>query len=125
MKPLKFKGYPPEKSLCVLTHLAVYLKLTKPLRKTSKLFISHIKPHQAVAKDTISRWCKNALSKSGININVFQTHSCRAAASSKAKMSGIKLTTVIDGAGWNNERTFALYYEKPILENKDLESIVQ
>ena len=106
-----------------MTHLAVYLKLTKPLRKTSKLLISHIKPHKRVAKDTISRWCKSTLSKSGININVFQTHSCRA--SSKAKMSGIKLTTIIDGAGWNNERTFALYYEKPILEDKDLESIVQ
>ena len=61
MLPLKFKGYPTESKLCVVTHLSIYLKKTKSLRKSSKLFVSYIKPHKAIIKETLARWCKNLL----------------------------------------------------------------
>lgn len=60
--------YPHEPKLCVINHLTYYLQKTKHLRsETTKLFISFIKPHKAVSKDTISRWCKTTLQNSGIN----------------------------------------------------------
>ena len=115
MRPLKFEAYHTDKKLCVLVHLQEYLKRTSNLAPNeSNLFISFIKPHKAVSKDTIARWCKTVLPLSGIDINKYTTHSSRAAASSKAKAIGIPVSKIIGNAGWKNERTFAAFYDKVI-----------
>ena len=111
---LKFKYYLVEPKLCVLTHLNIYLKKTKSLRGSSKLFVSYIKPHKAVSKDTLARWCKSLLAESGIDTNKYSTHSCRSAASSKAKRCGAPLATILDSAGLASERTFAAFYDKKL-----------
>ena len=75
--------------------------------KTSKLFVSYTKPHNAITKETLARWRKNLLSKCGVYMSKYSTHSCRPAASSKANSSGIPLKTILDSAGRASEKTFA------------------
>ena len=117
MKPLKFISYEMEPCLCVISHLKEYLKRTRELAPNEpKLFISFIKPHKAVSKDTIARWCKVTLSQCGIDVTKYTTHSSRAAATSKAKVRGVSVKRIIDSAGWKNERMFATCYERTIEE---------
>ena len=124
MKPLKFKAY-VDKKLCVLAHLTEYISRTEKLvRNEPNLFISYIKPHKAVTKDTIARWCKCTLALSGIDISKYSTHSSRSAASSKAKEKGIAVNQIIDSAGWSNEQTFAKFYERPIESDNILNEMI-
>ena len=65
--PLSFKTYPKNTKLCVVAHFKIYIELTEELtqdtRSSDKLFISYTKPHQAISKDTISRWCKTVMER--------------------------------------------------------------
>ncbi len=63
----------------------VYIERAKPLRSSSKLFVSTVKPHGPVSKDTISRWVKASLRIAGIDTSVFKPHSTKAAATSAAQ----------------------------------------
>ena len=112
MAPLCFQIYNKELKLCVVTHLAEYLKRTKSYGDTDKLFLTCIKPYRAASKDTISRWCKSIIKESGISIHSYTSHSSRAAASLYAKTRGALLSTVIQSTGWKSERTYARLYEK-------------
>ena len=117
MSPLKFKCYPTEPKLCMVTHISIYLTKTKCLIESSKLFVSYIKCHRAITKETLARWCKNVISKCGVDMSKYSTHSCRSAASSsKANSSCVPLKTILDSAGWASEKTFARHYNKPIDE---------
>ena len=88
---LSFKTYPRDTKLCAVAHLKRYIELTQDLRSSDKLFISCTKHHQAISRDTISRWCKTVTELSGIDIQKYSTHSTRSAASSKAKSMGMLL----------------------------------
>lgn len=48
------KAYRQDCRICVFTCLKIYLKRTKRLRSTTKLFISTHSPHAAVTKETVS-----------------------------------------------------------------------
>ena len=52
MFPLEFKRYNANPKLCVVTHLLSYLEQTAALRTDTSLFISFIKPHKPISKDT-------------------------------------------------------------------------
>lgn len=114
MKPLEFKVYTEEPKLCVIDNLSCYLAKTRHLRTSPPLFISYQKPHKAVSKDTIARWCRNIMEKSGIDIKKYTTHSCRSAASSMANTRNVELKKIMDACGWSAERSFALHYDKTI-----------
>ena len=86
-----FHSFPHDKDLCPVTCLELYLERSKAWRATNKktqLLLSFIKPHNPVSKSTITRWVKEVLTLSGIDTNVYQTHSIRAASSSKAGLHG-------------------------------------
>jgi hypothetical protein len=52
--------------------LKEYLKQTAALRKDcKKLFISYVKHHGQVSRDTISRWLKIVMTRGGIDVNFF------------------------------------------------------
>ena len=119
MKPLEFHQYPLEPKLCVPSNLKSYLEKTIELRSNYSLFISYIKPHKSVSKDTISRWCKDILKLSGIDVNKYSSHSCRSAVSSYLK-DRVKISNLLDAAGWSNEQTFARFYRKEIEQYVDL-----
>jgi len=52
---VELQAYPADRRLCVVTVLKAYLERTKGLRgNEKKLFISFVKPHESVSKDTIA-----------------------------------------------------------------------
>ena len=107
------KAYGKDGNLCVVKTLSEYIERTRHLRNSNKLLISTMKPHSAVSKSTVSRWVKLVLQKAGIDPS-FGPHSTRAASTSKAKLGGIPLETIMRTAGWSSASVFARFYEKPI-----------
>ena len=61
--------------------------------KHDKVFISNVKPHKPVSKDTVARWLKNVLAQADIDVAVFKPHSTRAASASHLKARGNPLKT--------------------------------
>ncbi|MCG7878554.1 MAG: tyrosine-type recombinase/integrase [Candidatus Thiodiazotropha taylori] len=111
----ELKAYPIDRRLCVIFTLKEYLKRTQSLRQSETcLFISYIKPHKEVSRDTVSRWLRTVMSKSGIDCDKFKTHSIRSAATSKAKVSFVPIDKIMKVAGWSSTKTFGTYYNKPI-----------
>ena len=105
------KAYPTDKTLCVVSHMKEYLRRTKPLRGDStKLFISFMKPHKHISRETLSRWIKTVMEAAGKETSIFHTHSTRTAATSKAKAACVTIQEILDTAGYNkptsNELTF-------------------
>jgi len=92
-----------------LTHL--FRKL--PQQKGRKRFL---------VKDTISNIVKHVLREAGIDVNFFNTASCRGAASTKAYRMGISLARVLQQGRWSSEQVFRQHYlrmdARPILERK-------
>lgn len=116
LKPLEFKPYVVDKSICVVECLTEYLKRTKALRdKATQLFIAFQKPHKPVSVATISRWLKTVLKLSGIDCSIFSGHSTRSASSSAAFAAGCPIDIIMTKAGWSSAETFAAHYQKPIL----------
>ena len=105
--------------LCILNTLTVYLERTAVLRNSSKLFISLVKPHNAVIKDTICRWLKSAMQLAGIDIDIFKPHSTRAAATSAAHRQGVPMADILSTADWANQAVFARFYNKPLQHRSD------
>ena len=115
-KPIELLAFEPDHRLCVIWHLKEYLHRTKELRNgEQRLFLSFQRPHKAVSKETIARWTKTVLSLSGIDVKVFTSHSTRAASTSAVNNKGTQLQVILDSAGWSSCKTFAVFYNKPIL----------
>ena len=57
--------------------------------------LSHLKPHKEIQKSTLAGWVKIVLRKAVIDTSQFKAHSCRSAATSKAKAMGISLEGVL------------------------------
>lgn len=101
-KPLKvvLSEYEPEASLCVHKTLLRYLDMTSTLRgQCTKLFVSFVKPHGPVSKDTLARWIKTVMATSGINVRNFSAHSTRAASTSAALASKVPVNDIMRAAG--------------------------
>ena len=71
-----------------------------------------MKPHRAVTKDTIARWIKTVMARSGINVRKYGAHTIRAAATSKAGSQGVPIQDILKTAGWSNAGTFQKFYHK-------------
>ena len=120
-----FKEYSLDERLCVYRTLSEYLSKTGSLRGDEKrLFISFIKPHKVVVSTTISRWIKTVMRLSGINVDLYKSHSTRGASTSKANFSGVPLAEIMKVAGWSSAQTFAEYYNKPMEKDSSFESAV-
>ena len=109
---LNLISYPHNIKLCIVSVLREYLVRTRSCRSSSKLFISFVKPHKPVSKDTVARWIKCTMQKSGIDISVFKPHSTRSASTSKAAAKQIPLRTIMNTAGWSRQSTFTKFYKK-------------
>ena len=104
-----------DRRICPLTALQEYLDRTQGLRNGEQcLFISYVKPHRAVSRDTISRWAKSVLESSGIDSHKFSAHSTRAAAASRAKQKDVPLDVILAHVGWRSAETFRKFYDKPV-----------
>ena len=101
--------------MCVT--LTEYLARTKPLRgDVEQLLISYVKPYKSVCTSTISRWIKDVMRLSGIDTDIFKSHSVRAATTctSKAKQSLVPIDLILKTAGWSSQSTFAKFYDRAI-----------
>ncbi|KAJ8034648.1 hypothetical protein HOLleu_21575 [Holothuria leucospilota] len=78
---LSFSKYAKDELVCAYSAIDTYLEMTRPLRTDNKFFISYLKPHKAVTKETISRWIKLVLGASGLNTDIFQALTRTASAS--------------------------------------------
>ena len=117
MSEMSIPEYSQDNRLCPIVTLKCYMERTKNIRgKTTKLFISCIKPHGPITKSTLSRWIKDTMSLAGINVNIFTPHSTRTASTSKAK---VPLATILKTAGWAKDCTFRKYYKKPVCSDTD------
>lgn len=120
VKHVVFRAFPPDRRLCVFTVLKEYLNRTRSLRKncnSERLLVSYVKPYASVTRDTVSRWIKQVLFRSGINTDIFKAHSVRAAATSKANMNSVPIGDILRKAGWSSEKTFAKFYNKEIVQD--------
>jgi hypothetical protein len=77
----------------------------------NKLFVTTQKPFKTVTRDTICRWTRNILQKSGIDLNIFKAHSTRAAST----INRVPLSTILRTAGWQKDCTFRKFYNKPVV----------
>lgn len=114
--------YPRNKNICVASALEMYVERTRELRgECPYLFISFKKPYKAVSTQSLSRWVKSALTKSGVNTEIFSAYSTRHASTSAAKRSGVNIDTIKKTAGWTKaSETFAKVYNLSIIEEKEM-----
>ena len=116
-EPATILAFPNNAKLCLIKHLERYLELTKDLRQGDKLFISFIKPHSPISRETFSRWVKLVLEGAGIDTEKFGSHSTRAASTSAAANHGASLVSIMKAAGWSNQKTFSKFYNKTSASN--------
>ena len=114
----EFRGYPPNRRLCVVTVLKEYLERTLTVRKTCKqLFLTHIAPHTGASSDTVKRWVRECLTLAGIDVDIFKAHSVRGASTSFASRMNISMDLIMRTAGWQAECTFTKFYKLPVKKN--------
>lgn len=104
--------------ICPAKCLEAYISKTKTLRKDIKnLFISLRRPYVAVTSQTLSRWIKDTLRSSGVDVEQFGAHSARHAATSAARRTGVSIDTIKRTAGWTgSSNTFFKFYNRPLCD---------
>ena len=111
-----------------MTALKEHLTRTKFARKTHscrQLLLSYVKPYGPVTRDTITRWVKFVSQSSGIDVNIFTSHSTRSASTSKAKLRDVPLTHNLHMAEWKSESNFGNIYDKKIVEDTFVNNVLQ
>lgn len=118
--------YSENKNLCVSETLLQYLNQTSTLRGDCKaLFITCKKPHRPASSQTIGRWIKKILEKSGLDTSQFKPQSTRHASTSKAARAGLSFDSIRLAAGWSkNSKAFATFYNRPIVDNQEFAKTV-
>ena len=69
-------------------------------------------------------WIKDILKASGVNTGIYGAGSTRSASTSKAQCNGAPVDIIMSAAGWTRQSTFARYYNKIILPDKDMADYV-
>ena len=75
-----------------MSALDEYLKYKKIWRTNGdklQLLLNYIKPHVKVNSSKSSRWIREILEETGVNVDVFKGHPTYSASTSKACLSGI------------------------------------
>ena len=99
-KPLILRAF-TSKDLYSVTTLITYIENRLPVSGYPGLFITTVKPHKKVSKDSISRWINlteakfmKLMSEAGINSGLFTSHSCRSTSTSNAFEANVDLQKV-------------------------------
>lgn len=106
-------------SICPATVLSDYISITKNIRSehTGLLLLTYRRPHKVATTQTISRWIKQVLSESGVDISVFSSHSTRHASTSAASLAGVNIETIRKTAGWtSSSNSFARFYNRTVID---------
>ena len=111
-----FPKYEEDRCLCPVEALKAYEERTLPFRNNlgeNRVFRSFIGKHGPVTSSTIARWIKSCLQKAGVDTSKFKAHSTRAAAATKAAMSGLTVDEIMKAADWSSEGVFQKFYYRP------------
>lgn len=120
---LPFFNEKPE--ICAASVLISYMNRTKDIRRTNSLFISFRRPYKAATAQTLSRWIKGTLEKSGLDTSIFTAHTTRHAATSAAFRKGLNLDVIRNTAGWTeNSNIFARFYNRPLATKDSFASTI-
>ena len=106
--------------ICPAKTLDDYLEVTSALRPegTDSLLLTVKRPHKKASSQTISRWIKQTLAESGVDVTVFSAHSTRHASTSAAASAGVCIDTIRKTAGWSSSsQTFARFYNRPLIDD--------
>lgn len=109
-------------SICPALALKDYILVTQNKRTGCQgpLFLTYKSPHRAATSQTISRWIKQVLCASGVDVSVFSAHSTRHASTSAASTAGVSIDLIRKTAGWTpTSKTFARYYNRPLHSEND------
>ena len=85
--------------------------VNKGLGKPSQLFLSH-KTGRPVTRATISRWIREVLGLSGIDISTYGPGSTRGASASAAARQGANASQIMAAGSWTNLGTFKKFYNR-------------
>ncbi|XP_043480226.1 uncharacterized protein LOC122509950 [Leptopilina heterotoma] len=116
---LRFPYLHEQPNLCVATLIKIYLEKTKTIRETGvdSLLFTFKKPHHPATAQTASRWLKEVMSKSGIDVTAFAGYSSKHAAVSAAKRKGLDIESIRLAAGWSKtSNVFGKFYNRPLRE---------
>ena len=88
LPPVELKTF-KDSELCIVAHLKQYIKMTASFRNagTNQLLLSFVQPLKPISTSTLSRWYVTVMKESGVNVNIFGSHSTRSASTSKRKIS--------------------------------------
>lgn len=106
--------------LYVATILCQYIELSARIRAENQdiLLLTHKKIRRAATTQSISRWIKSVMAESGIEIEMFGSHSTKHAATSAAFRRGTDIDAIRKTAGWTaKSNVFARFYNRPVIEN--------
>lgn len=127
-QPILFLPYFLDKpSICPATTLKDYLQVTNEIRPENvpNLFLTFKRPYRGATAQSISRWIKQVLCASGVDVTTFSAHSTRHAATSSAHRAGLSIDAIRKAAGWTAaSQTFAKYYCRAIREENSFASSV-
>ena len=125
------KGKPAKKVLCVewdapeldvCKYVEVYLRKTFKYRlkavrlggkKPTQFFLSH-RNGKPVKRASISRWIREVLVLSGIDVTTFKAGSTRSASSSAAARCGASPQQIMKLGDWSNLGTYHRFYNKEL-----------
>ena len=114
--PIVIPAFTEDPRIDPVYFLNCYVRRTEKLRVgTEQLFISIVKPHNAVSVQTISRWLVNVLNLCGISFA--SGHSTRSTGASTAAQAGVNVDTILAAADWSGPSTFKRFYYKPVIDN--------
>lgn len=106
-------------NLCALHTLLRYIKVTKSLRLSEKVFVSYV-TYKPVTTSTIARWLRLVLHSSGIDTDMFKAHSYRGASASAAFSKGCSLKCILDTADWASDKKFKKFYWRQSVSDPQL-----
>lgn len=115
---IKLNFFKKNPKLCVASTLLEYLKRTADYRENQGddfLFLTVKPPHKTATTQTLSRWLKSILKDSGVDTNIFKSHSTRHASTSAASRAGVSVDQIMKTAGWTKKSScFAKFYCRPL-----------
>ena len=99
-----------DRVLCPVRALKWYLARTKPVRKSSQLFLIPRRPYAPASKDTLSRWIVQLIRPHAQPEERVKAHDVRAHAASRAWFKGVGLEDILRAAAWKTPSTFVASY---------------
>ena len=125
-QPVVYRAYVEVELLfpvkCIYAYLAERSEIVT--QDFTEFFITFAKPWldgDPTSKESLARWVKEVMENSGIDIEIFKSHSTRVASNCAAYKLGMPLWEVLKRGKWSNAGTFFTYYFRKIEDSLDLD----